>query len=112
MSWLPWELESRINNLEEAVRGLAIQQTSLAAQVKALLNTTIGEDMSKLHDRLKGLVTDLDNSANTVIANSTESETAFQDVITELEAVIQRLKQKIADDASQGGSTGGGSGAR
>jgi hypothetical protein len=54
----------------------------------------------------------LDKSADTVIANATETETEFQDVITGLEAVIQKLKQKIADDASQGGSTGGGSGAR
>lgn len=111
MSWLPWELEQRIINLEEAVNGLAIQLNSLASQVKVLLNTTIGEDMSKLHDRLKTLVADLDTSANTVIANATESETEFQDVITALEAVIERLKKKIADDASGGGSTGGGSGA-
>jgi uncharacterized coiled-coil protein SlyX len=105
MSWLPWDLELRLNSVE-------FRLNEMAKQVAYLASRPIGEDMSKLHDRLKGLVTDLDNSANTVIANSTESETAFQDVITELEAVIQRLKQKIADDASQGGSTGGGSGAR
>jgi uncharacterized coiled-coil protein SlyX len=112
MSWLPWELESRIINLEEAVQGLAIQLSSLATQVKVLLNTTGAEEMSRLHDRLSTLVGDLNRSADTVIANATESETQFQDVITTLEAVIEKLKQKIADDASAGGSTGGGSGAR
>lgn len=112
MSWLPWDLEPRIKNLEEYVDGLAIQLSSLAAQVKVLLNTTIGEDMSRLHDRLSTLASDLNRSVDTVIANATESETQFQDVITTLEAVIEKLKQKIADDASGGGSTGGGSGAR
>lgn len=68
--------------------------------------------MSKLHNRLQTLVGDLERSADTVIANATESETEFQDVITGLEAVIEKLKKKIEDDASQGGSTGGGSGAR
>lgn len=111
MSWLPWELESRVINLEDAVNGLAIQLNSVIAQVRVILNTTGAEEMSKLHDRLKTLVADLDTSASTVIANATESETEFQDVITGLEAVIERLKKKIADDASGGGSTGGGSGA-
>lgn len=76
------------------------------------VGTLKGEDMSKLHDRLTTLVSDLDKSADTVIANATETETEFQDVITGLEAVVQKLKQKIADDASEGSSTGGGSGAR
>lgn len=105
MSWLPWELESRIEKLESGVY-------ALAKQVMALQSRPIGEDMSKLHDRLSTLVGDLNRSADTVIANATESETQFQDVITTLEAVIEKLKQKIADDASGGGSTGGGSGAR
>lgn len=76
------------------------------------VGTLKGEDMSKLHDRLTTLVSDLDKSADTVIANATETETEFQDVITGLEAVVQKLKQKIADDASESSSTGGGSGAR
>jgi uncharacterized coiled-coil protein SlyX len=92
MSWLPWELEYRIEKLESGVY-------ALAKQVMALQGRPIGEDMSKLHDRLSVLVADLNRSAETVIANATESETQFQDVITTLEAVIEKLKQKIADDA-------------
>lgn len=96
MSWWPWELEERVKNLENAIAILAGER-----------------DMrSRLHDRLSTLVSDLDKSADAVIANATESETEFQDIITGMETVINKLKQKIADDASQGGSTGGGSGAR
>jgi uncharacterized coiled-coil protein SlyX len=98
MSWWPWELEARVANLETAVVTLS--------------KSIGGQDMSKLHDRLATLVSDLNMSADTVIANATESETQFQDVITTLEAVIRKLRQKIEDDASTGSSTGGGSGAR
>lgn len=103
MSWLPWELEKRVQSLEIVVSSLADQIGSI---------NPAGEDMSKLHDRLANLVSDLNQSTDTVIANATESETMFQDVVTGLEAVIEKLKKKIADDASEGGSTGGGSGAR
>jgi uncharacterized coiled-coil protein SlyX len=98
MSWWPWELEARVANLENTV---------------AILAKSIGgQDMSsRLHDRLATLVSDLNMSADTVIANATESETQFQDIITTLEAVIRKLRQKIEDDASSGSSTGGGSGA-
>lgn len=105
MSWFPWDLEARITSVEFNVN-------QLAKQVAYLASRPIGEDMSRLHDRLSTLVGDLNRSADTVIANATESETQFQDVITTLEAVIEKLKQKIADDASGGSSTGGGSGAR
>jgi uncharacterized coiled-coil protein SlyX len=98
MTWWPWELEARVANLENVV---AILARSIGAQ-----------DMSRLHDKLATLVSDLNMSADTVIANATESETQFQDIITTLEAVIRKLRQKIEDDASQGSSTGGGSGAR
>jgi uncharacterized coiled-coil protein SlyX len=101
MSWWPWEMEQRIAEIEKNLDALW-----------QFVGTLKGEDMSKLHDRLTTLVSDLDKSADTVIANATETETEFQDVITGLETVIQKLKQKIADDASQGGSTGGGSGAK
>jgi uncharacterized coiled-coil protein SlyX len=98
MSWWPWELEARVANLENAV---------------AILAKSIGgQDMSRLHDKLATLASDLNLSADTVIANATENETQFQDVITTLEAVVKKLRQKIEDDASSGGSTGGGSGAR
>jgi uncharacterized coiled-coil protein SlyX len=102
MSWLPWELEARVANLE----------TQLDAVWQYLETFTKGTDMSRLHDKLATLVSDLNMSADTVIANATESETQFQDVITILEAVIRKLRQKIEDDASSGSSTGGGSGAR
>lgn len=103
MSWWPWDIEKRLEGLEN---GFA----TVAVQVNHLL--TRETDMSKLHDRLSTLVDDLNKSADTVIANATEAETEFQDVITGLEAVVEKLKKKIADDASQGSSTGGGSGAR
>lgn len=102
MSWWPWELEARVANLEK----------QLDAVWQYLENFTKGTDMSRLHDKLATLVSDLNMSADTVIANATESETQFQDVITGLEAVIRKLRQKIEDDASSGSSTGGGSGAR
>jgi uncharacterized coiled-coil protein SlyX len=98
MSWWPWDLEARVANLENVVT--------------ILVRSIGGQDMSRLHDKLATLVSDLNMSADTVIANATESETQFQDIITTLEAVIRKLRQKIEDDASQGSSTGGGSGAR
>jgi uncharacterized coiled-coil protein SlyX len=101
MSWWPWEMEQRIGEIEKNLDALW-----------QFVGTLKGEDMSKLHDKLNALVSDLDKSADTVIANATETETEFQDVITGLEAVVQKLKQKIADDASEGSSTGGGSGAK
>jgi uncharacterized coiled-coil protein SlyX len=105
MSWWPWELEQRVQTLEGYVSSIAEQMVKISNKVK-------GQDMSKLHDRLSTLVSDLDKNADTVIANSTENETAFQDIITSMEAIIDKLKKKIADDASEGGSTGAGSGAR
>jgi uncharacterized coiled-coil protein SlyX len=102
MSWWPWELEARVANLEK----------QLDAVWQYLENFTKGTDMSRLHDKLATLASDLNMSADTVIANATENETQFQDVITTLEAVVKKLRQKIDDDASQGSSTGGGSGAR
>jgi uncharacterized coiled-coil protein SlyX len=101
MTWWPWKMEQRIEEIEQNLDALW-----------QFVGTLKGEDMSKLHDKLNALVSDLDQSADTVIANATETETEFQDVITGLEAVVQKLKQKIADDASEGGSTGGGSGAK
>jgi hypothetical protein len=102
MGWWPWTDTTSIER--------EISATYL--MVQTIYNRGAGQDMSKLHNTLAALVSDLDKSADTVIANATESETEFQDVITGLEAVVVKLKQKIADDASQGGSTGGGSGAR
>jgi uncharacterized coiled-coil protein SlyX len=102
MTWWPWKLEARVDNLEK----------QLDAVWQYLESFTKGQDMSRLHDKLATLVSDLNMSADTVIANATESETQFQDIITTLEAVIRKLRQKIEDDASSGSSTGGGSGAR
>lgn len=107
MSWWPWELEQRVQALEGYVSSIAEQMVIISNKVKG------EQDMrSRLHDRLSTLVSDLDKSADAVIANATESETEFQDIITGMETVINKLKQKIADDASEGSSTGGGSGAR
>src|SRR3954449_2814228 len=106
MSWWPWELEQRVQTLENYVSSIAEQMVIISNKVKG------EQDMSKLHDRLSTLVSDLDKKTDTVLANSTEFETGFQDIITGMEAVIEKLRKKIDDDASEGGSTGGGSGAR
>jgi hypothetical protein len=102
MGWWPWNDTTQLENEIHATY----------AMVLAIYNRPTGEDMSKVHDRVKDLVADLNKSADTVIANAVNSETEWQDVVTSLEAVNEKLKKKIEDDASQGSSTGGGSGAR
>jgi TATA-box binding protein (TBP) (component of TFIID and TFIIIB) len=104
MGWWPWS----DNNVVQA----EIAQTyAMVTDIHKRVMTG-AQDMSKVHDRVRDLVADLDKSADTVIANAVNSETEWQDVVTSLEAVIEKLKKKIEDDASQGSSTGGGSGAR
>jgi uncharacterized coiled-coil protein SlyX len=102
MTWWPWKLEARVDNLEK----------QLDAVWQYLENLAKGTDMSQLHDRMKDLADRLDAEATTTIANATENETGFQDIITQMETTIEKLKKKNADDASSGSSTGGESGAR
>lgn len=107
MPWWPFNFGDNLS--EQLVRIETKQDWIIKAFVDA--TTTSGAiDMSKLHDHLKQLADDLDAKADHVIANETADETLFQDVITKMEATIQKLQKKLEDDASEGGSTGGGSG--
>lgn len=104
MGWWPWS--------DNTVVQAEIAQTyAMVTDIHKRVMTG-AQDMSKLHDRMKDLAAQLDAEATTTIANATENETEFQDIITQMEATIDKLKKKNADDASGGGSTGGGSGAR
>jgi ribosome-associated translation inhibitor RaiA len=109
MPWWPFNFGDNLS--EQLVR----IETKLDWTIKAFTDATAQSgaiDMSKLHDHLKQLADELDSKADSVIANETADETAFQDVITKLESTIDKLQKKLEDDASGGGSTGGGSGFR
>jgi uncharacterized phage infection (PIP) family protein YhgE len=121
---VPWWPFNFGDNLSEQLVRIETKQDWI---IKAFTDATASSgaiDMGKLHDHLKQLAdqatestNQLDQKDDQVIANETANETAFQDVITSLEAnvsksreIIAKLQKKLDDDASEGGSTGGGSG--
>lgn len=66
--------------------------------------------MSKLHDDLKALADGVDAAADRVISAKTEGENSLADVITQFEAIRDKLNAAAEDNAASGSSTGSGSG--
>jgi Flp pilus assembly protein TadG len=67
-------------------------------------------DVSKLHDDLKALADGVDAAADRVISAKTEGENSLADVITQFEAIRDKLNAAAEDNAASGSSTGAGSG--
>jgi hypothetical protein len=70
-----------------------------------------GKDMGKLHDDLLERARAIRDSAQQAVAAGTEAQQAMTDVYNLLDEALDMLKQFAQDNAAQGGSTGGGSGA-
>jgi hypothetical protein len=68
-------------------------------------------DMAKLHDDLMNLANNIDSAADRLIAKTVDSETSLADVLTRFQGISDKINQAADDNAAQGGSTGGGSGA-
>lgn len=135
------DIERRLADIDFRVVGRRHVEGVLFRKIDALLNASqitiqylrhiaeanLGADqMSKLHDDLLAALNAANESASKVdtgidqvIAVKTEGETQMQDVLTGMQNLqarfddmARRLEESLQDNASQGGSTGGGSGAR
>jgi len=67
--------------------------------------------MSKLHDDLLAKADSLLDRAKATAALETEQQQGMTDVMNKLDEAYKILDQLLKDNASQGSSTGGGSGA-
>jgi chromosome segregation ATPase len=116
MSW--WQSDRRL------LTNLTIKVDAVLRANVAILQQVI--TMSQVHDTLLGLVQSLMSEVHALhqkvtdlSAKQVEGEQGFQDVTTALESArdeiataTQQADAALKDNATQGGSTGGGSGAQ
>ncbi len=103
--------DDRFRVLDRKLDALLDANRVIMRWIQTIAQTTGDEDMSRLHDNLLNLANEMDSAADRVVARATDSEVQLQDVITKFEAIRDKLNAAANEDATQGGSTGGGSGA-
>lgn len=96
--------------LEHKVDCALVKIDAALNALHVLLRYAMESNMSKLHDDLLALASEVDTAADRVIAAKTEGESQLSDVLTKFEAVRDKLNTAATDNAGSGSSTGAGSG--